>query len=296
MQESFLIFIDILGYEGLTRAAKSEAEQNDLLRRLHAALSRHVPILSHQDEKDFPSWYAARVFTDNIVLARPLFEFNGGEGESELGHMMLDAGLYQFNLALKGFYVRGGIAVGPAYVDDHIVFGPALIEAHDIEQERSVFPRIVVSEKAREYVKRHVGYYRGGASAAPHNSELLVDGDGEWFVNYMDAAREDSNPDLLTEYRSFVEQHRDAAVAQIRAHSTNRRVLEKYIWVSRYHNYVVGYLYPGERDLLVPENLLPGGFRRLADILSPSEYGLGVSPKRTTTAVITKPAHPGKQD
>ena len=235
MQESFLIFIDILGYQSLTREAKTLADQHAMLGRLHSALSRHVPVLSRDDDPDFPPWYASRVFTDNIVLARPILG-PGGEGESELGNMMLDAGLYQFNLALEGFYVRGGIAVGPAYVDENVVFGPALIEAHDIEQERAVFPRIVLSDGAREYVKKHVSYYAGGATAAPHNNELLVDDDGEWFVNYVDAARGDNDPDLLPDYERFVIKHRDSAVEQIETSRGNRWVLDKSRWVGRYHN------------------------------------------------------------
>lgn len=267
MKESFLIFIDILGYQGFCRAAKSKEEQELLLTRLHSALSRHVPNLNHNKEDGFPPWYASRVFTDNIVLARPLMQFSGGGGESELGNMMLDAGLYQFNLSLEGFYVRGGITVGHAYVDEHVVFGPALIEAHDIEHERAVFPRIVLSEGARDYVRKHVGYYSGGAAMAPHNNELLVDSDGEWFVNYMDAARGDDDPGLLPRYREFIQRHCDRAVEHIVANRDNRRVLEKYLWVGRYHNYVAKYLYPGDKKILVPPKLLSETYRRLSNVI-----------------------------
>jgi hypothetical protein len=274
MQESFLVFIDILGYQSLVRSAKSRTDQQHLLSRLHKALSRHVPVLSHQDDGDNSPWYASRVFTDNIVLARPLFHFTGGEGESELGHMMLDAALYQLNLALEGFFVRGGIAVGPAYVDDHVVFGPALIEAHDLERERAVFPRIILSAGARGYIGRHVNYYAGGAQSAPQNDELLVDSDGEWFINYVDSARGTKDPEYLYEHEDVLRFHRDRVVESIVGYRENRHVLEKYLWVGRYHNYVSHYLFPDNVELLIPDELFPGGFRRLAEVIHSEKVGL----------------------
>lgn len=280
MEESFLIFIDILGYQAMARSAESQADHTRLLRRLHTALSRHVPDLTGQDEEQAQPWYASRVFTDNIVLARPLLRHTFGEGETELGFMMLDAARYQFNLAREGFFVRGGIAVGMAYVDEHVVFGPALIEAHDLEQVRAVFPRIVLSEGAREYVKKHVSYYAGGAAGAPHNGELLVDSDGEWFINYIDAARGDTDPALIPVYKPLVEQHRDQLVQQLKESRANRRVLEKYIWAGRYHNYVAQYLYPYTDDLLVPAALLPDGFQRLEEVLPADIFSLGAVSKR----------------
>jgi hypothetical protein len=271
MQESFLIFIDILGYQEMTRTARSKNQQSALLSRLHTALSQQVPAVSRAGDGGPSEWYATRIFTDNLVLARPLLHFGGGTGEPELGWMMLDAARYQFNLALQGFYVRGGIAVGPAYVDDYVVFGPALIEAHDIESERAVFPRIVLTEGARAYVRKHVSFYAAGAINAPQNSEVLVDSDGEWFVNYMDAALGDDDPGLLPSYRHHVLVHRENTTANIKAFASNRRILEKYRWVGRYHNYVAGYLYPDDEEVLIPDVLLAGPFRRLSDVLSTKE-------------------------
>jgi hypothetical protein len=156
-------------------------------------------------------------------------------------------------------------------VDDYVVFGPALIEAHDIESERAVFPRIVLSENVREYVKKHVNFYTGGAVNAPQNSEVLVDSDGEWFVNYMGAALGDDDPELLPRYRQNVLVHREKTIMNINAYGSNRRIFEKYRWAGRYHNYVAGYLYPDDEEVLIPDVLLAGPFRRLFDVLPPKE-------------------------
>jgi hypothetical protein len=278
MRESFLIFLDILGYQGFIRAADTLDKQNQILTRLHSVLSRNTPLLRQEmGGSGFPPWYASRIFTDNIVLSLPIAL---GNGERELGSMMLDAGLYQMSLAVEGFFVRGGIAVGPAYVDEHVVFGPALVEAYDLEQRVAVFPRIVLSKAAREYVGEQVGCYLGGACAAPHNNHLLVDRDGEWFVNYIDAAHIDRDPDSLPEYRTYLEKHRDRAKENIRSYRDDRRVLEKYLWIGRYHNYVTRYLYPEDADLLVPENLLQNDLLRLSEVLPSDWCGLGVDALR----------------
>lgn len=266
MRDSVVLLLDILGYQAMVRQADDLSKQQAILAALHKALKRHrsrlVPKLSGGQ-----AWYAVRAFTDNIVIGRPIF----ADGESELGHMLINSGEYQLALAREGFFVRGAITIGPHYMDEYAVFGPALIEAYDIETKRAVYPRIVLSERARAFVKHHVGYYAGGAINAPHDNELLVDDDGEWFVNYLDAARLDNDPDLLPWYERFVLEHRRRLREQIIAHQQDRRVLEKYLWVGRYHNFVCNYLYPGRRDLRVPLALLKQSYCRLHAELPPQK-------------------------
>jgi hypothetical protein len=113
-----------------------------------------------------------------------------------------------------------------------------------------------------------VGYYADGARGSPHNGALLVDDDGEWFVNYLDSARLDEDPNILPYYERLVRRHRRQVRRQIRKYKNVRRVLEKYIWVGRYHNFVCRYLYKSRTDLRIPERLLKHSFVRLHEELA----------------------------
>lgn len=262
LQESFVVWLDVLGYSDMCRAATTRADQNALLSRLRQALRRHRPLLQPTRE---PPFVALRAFTDNIVLGRPLFTGPLEDGESELAYMMMASAAYQFALARSGFFVRGAIAVGDHYMDEYMVFGPALIEAHDLESARAKTPRVLLSERAREFVTRHVRSY-GDVSDSPHDSELLVDADGEWFLNYLDAARGDDDVELLPAYRPFFMQHREVVASRLTEFATVPPVLAKYEWVAAYHNFVCGYLYPRDAELPLP-GVEAGGFRRLSEVL-----------------------------
>lgn len=51
-------------------------------------------------------------------------------------------------LLKQGFALRGGIAAGKLFHQDHVVFGPALIRAYDIEQGEAKFARVLVDPSA----------------------------------------------------------------------------------------------------------------------------------------------------
>ena len=54
----------------------------------------------------------------------------------------------RLSLANHGFFMRGAISLGDAYVDDVVVYGSAFIEAHDGEVELARDPRIILCTSA----------------------------------------------------------------------------------------------------------------------------------------------------
>ncbi|MDB4988285.1 MAG: hypothetical protein JWN04_3463 [Myxococcaceae bacterium] len=96
-------------------------------------------------------------------------------------------------------------------------------------------------------MEHHVSQYGRGPTDSPQDSEILVDTDGEWFLNYLDAARLDEDSDLLPLYQPEVARHRDSVVNQLEATRANLRAHQKHQWTAGYHNYVCGYQYPGDK-------------------------------------------------
>lgn len=257
MTTSIVLWLDILGYQQMIKDAKTETQQADVLRRLHAAISEHRAELE-PEESDGRRNHAIRAFTDNIVIGWPIFD----DAEFEAGHTLIKAASYQLRLAIEGFFVRGALSIGPHFMDDYVVFGPALLEAYTIESEVAVHPRVALSAGATDVLRKHLEYYAEPASS-PQNRAILVDGD-IWFLNYLYVACLDDSPEVVSEYRSLVALHRDSVSEALREHAGHAKVTAKYLWLASYHNYVCESMYPGDTEVCIPGIVAATGFRHIA--------------------------------
>jgi hypothetical protein len=227
LRHSVLAFIDILGYSALIEEAEREGKQEELLQRLYAALlagrsgfegkSRALPKINIGPKDS----YSLKAFTDNIVIAWPIRD----DAESELGRAISMLMFFQFSMSLRGFFIRGAIAVGNAYVDDIAVFGDALIAAHSGESRLARDPRIILTESSVAATKRHLKYY-AKPQYSPQAQDLLKDSDGQWFVNYLESvmfAVDEVGPF----YKEF-EQHKDAVEAKLKKYAGDPVIFAKY--------------------------------------------------------------------
>lgn len=228
---SVVCFLDILGYRELIAAGTQKAQK-----RFHSALANSYPrMLAEMGHLPrtadiSPQTFALKSFTDNVVVARPIYD----DGEPELGTILMATAALQTQLALQGFFVRGAIAIGPAYVDDFGVFGGALLEAYEGEQKLARDPRVVLCASARAKAKQHIGYYASPTSS-PQNLHLRQDGDGQAFVSYLEhlAPAPAEGGFGLEE----LQQHRDIVSGKLKQFAGNPVRWAKYEWVARYHNH-----------------------------------------------------------
>ena len=75
-----------------------------------------------------------------------------------------------------GLLMRGGLSFRELFHGDDVVFGEALVDAHRLESEVAIFPRIIVSD-------RLLDQFRDGPAA--HPDILLQDSDRLWHLNYF---------------------------------------------------------------------------------------------------------------
>lgn len=245
-----IAFVDVLGYGNLIRESRSRRKSLKLLARLHEALRRgrqwlDGPESGHstwEDEEDEEDLHSLVAFTDNIVIGWPVDPYGLPESkldpilddaESQLGLAFTGLAGFQFEMAKAGFFVRGAVAVGDAYVDEYCVFGKGLLEAHEGESSHARDPRIILMPSARERVNSHLDCYRR-SEGAPQNRELLRDIDGQWFLNYLDTIHigGDDRP-FFDELR----EHKEAVEVRLNEHRQSPTVFSKYSWVAGYHNY-----------------------------------------------------------
>jgi hypothetical protein len=236
LRNSALAYIDILGYADLIAVSERDGTQEALLQRLHGVLTKNRSWLdSRSQSKELnkllkKDLYALKAFTDNIVLAWPI----RSDAEVELGLIFLRLSDFQFTMSLEGFFIRGGISIGQAYVDDTVVFGDALTQAYSAETVLARDPRIVLAESAVGAVRRHLEYY-GNPSHSPQSTVLLCDSDGQWFVNYLNAVlyvAEDYGPF----YDEFLK-HKAVVECRLSQFKHNPPIFSKYAWVAGYHNF-----------------------------------------------------------
>lgn len=238
-----LAFFDILGYIDSAKGAYEGGRQAEMLTALYAALTRGRNWLEErtfgEDFKDIDEAinnafakdrYALKAFTDNIVVGWPIRD----DAESELGDAVSKLVDFQFHMAVAGFFVRGAIAIGDAYVDDIVVFGKALLDAHEAESRIARDPRIVLTQPAIEALKLHLTYY-AYPRYTRHVRTVLRDADGQWFLNYLEAvlyAADDVGP----AYGALL-QHKEVVEAKLARFKSEPSIWSKYAWVAGYHNY-----------------------------------------------------------
>jgi hypothetical protein len=213
-----VLYVDLLGVSAMTEARDPQQELADLDAVLRG---------SFRDYHRSNEWIAT-MFSDLLVLATP------AAGPEVLAGVIEQGALLQLDLALKGFFLRGGFAVGLFHCMEDIVFGPALVEAHGLEQAEAVHPRVVLSAHATECLRGQ-------------DVPLMVDQDGRSFVDYLAPAFDDTTVDV----DRVLDAHRRVVAGKLRRHHADSRRWDKYRWVAEYHNAVCRQRRPDSAKLLI---------------------------------------------
>lgn len=258
---SMCAFIDVLGFSDKMRFSFNNGTAEELFGRFYAATLKEVKKLN-AESKD--SLLHVKVFTDNIVLGFPFFTC---DCESEFGSIVLTLINYQLAMALEGFFIRGGLTKGPLFMDENTVYGTALLDSHHLESKIARDPRIVLSEEVVDMVKKHTEYYALPQSS-PQNLHVLVDSDGQAFINYLSGLLiEDDQFDINW---SGLEIHRNNVITAMEEHKAEPSVWAKYLWLAHYHNYFCDLVskYSGfQVDFKVPASLAERYPERLIPVL-----------------------------
>ena len=225
---SYCAFLDILGFSANISESYKNETSNQLLGIFHSIFSEQVEKIKKERED---SLLYFKSFSDNVLLAVPQFSY---DMESEFGSILWPIKEYQFAMALRGYFIRGGLSVGPLFIDDNHVYGGALIEAYKLESKIAVNPMVVLCDNTMELVDHHMTYY--SKDWAPQLDAVLVNHDGRYFINYLsECVYETFNGYELD--TSSLETHRDKITEALLKHSNNPQVFSKYVWLSTYHNY-----------------------------------------------------------
>ncbi|MBQ4775612.1 hypothetical protein [Pectobacterium versatile] len=227
-RNSYCAFLDVLGFSERTRASYDNKTEDILLMEFHQILTESLT--SFKEDTDDSMLYF-KSFTDNVVLAHPEFS---SEMESEFGLILDPIRKYQFKMALKGFFVRGGLAVGQLFMDENSVYGAALLEAYRLESKVAVNPIVVLCDSTMTLVNDHLKFYAKGV--APQLRDVLKGPDGRYFINYLMECIVDGMEKQYLDTESLI-LHKQQIEKALINYAPIPAVFSKFSWLAAYHNY-----------------------------------------------------------
>ncbi|MGL4736314.1 MAG: hypothetical protein ACRCW2_02555, partial [Cellulosilyticaceae bacterium] len=164
---------------------------------------------------------------------------------------------YQFNLAIEGLFVRGGLSMGDFYINEDIVFGPALLDAHHTESQTACYPRIVLDDQTAQKLK----YFMSQSDQGIQNDKIFIDQDGQWFLNYLNTIFKyyktcyTAHEFELIKYELLMK-HKEKVEFALSENLQTPRVWDKYVWTANYHNSFCHIHYPLDFSLQICQNKL----------------------------------------
>ncbi|WP_165707423.1 hypothetical protein [Pectobacterium polaris] len=254
-RKSYCAFLDVLGFSARTSASYKDGTEDNLLAEFHHILTESLSTLEEDTDE---SMLYFKSFTDNVVLAHPDFS---SEMESEFGLILFPIREYQFKMALNGFFIRGGLAVGQLFMDKNSVYGAALLESYRLESNVAVNPIVVLCDDTMKMVDEHLKYYAKGA--APQLRNLLKGPDGRYFINYLVECIIDGMDEQHLDTDSLI-LHKQQIEKALKTYSTIPTVFSKFAWLASYHNYFCDMIseYPEyDKTMKVSTNLSKFNFK-----------------------------------
>jgi len=226
---SYCAFLDVLGFSRRIQNSYKDGSRDALLESFHEVITECVGRI-RAEAADYSMLYF-KTFSDNVLLAHPRFS---PDMESEFAFIMWAVKEYQLRMALKGFFVRGGLSVDQLFMDENCIYGQALLEAYRLEQEVAINPVVVLCDTSMALTDYHLKFYHGGS--APQIRDLLKGPDGRYFLNYLtECIVEDGDPDFLN--ASLLMTHKVQIEKAIKQYSEEPAVLSKFSWLASYHNH-----------------------------------------------------------
>jgi len=238
-QTSAIAILDILGFKTEVLRAHSEGHADKLLARLKAKLDSWYSLARDNDpfSAQVPDrgetrqrFWEVKAFTDNVVIGMPVWP---RREEQTLNQLLTSVVSLQRGLVLDGgFFLRGGIAFGDLYIDDDIVYGKGLLDAYCAERD-AIVPRVVLHSSAADLIPDHARCY-SDIHRSPQYRTLLRDEDERFFINYLSGVVDDD----YGLQADWLERHRDLINCALDEFRADSRILAKYLWAARFHNYI----------------------------------------------------------
>lgn len=239
LKDYFICYIDILGYKDIIKYTDEQnflEKINEAYRKTYEHSRKNLHIRKQNGETKILRNHI-KVFSDNIIIAIP-----------KTKDIDIDIDIFQYTILLIGFLqlefikmgilIRGSITSGTLYINSNYVFGSGLIQAYRLENEISIFPRIIIDRKLITFISNM-------------KNILKKDIDGYTFIHYLILTKipngnADEDIEIINTFNKLViskplpfehlQIHKSLIENGISLYSAKERVLQKYLWCREYHN------------------------------------------------------------
>jgi len=272
---SMVIFLDLLGFK--SKLLKMQTKEDfkkiyDDLYYVKDQFAKKPDKLTKEYNQSIGK--IVQVFSDCVVVSLSL-ESQIAEHIGTFDSLLAELhhfGLCQMSCVCNGIFLRGGISIGDWFFEDNILISSALIEAYDLERSISVYPIITISKEAFSFFKKHPHRNYYSKDTDPIKSlfrkyktksgkffycldyfGIGYDGAADWYTNddlerYRSERNEEIKGAILCEsymknQKYYLLGHKSAILKSIKAFK-DEKVLDKYLWLTKYHNNLVSELGP----------------------------------------------------
>ncbi|MBU1053645.1 MAG: hypothetical protein KKC46_07430 [Proteobacteria bacterium] len=225
-KESFVAFIDILGFKKKVESIKTQ-DDFDKIATLMLAIKESS--IRFNQENDLFSGTEIIAVSDSLIITIPYTDIAACFKTIELMRY------FQYHLLVKNFktILRGYLHKGLVYNKDGMIFGPGYITAYEQERKIGGAPRIVVSPEIIKLADNAVK--RDKSNKISIFDRLRKDTDEQYYVDYLlpygDAVesgypKSDQFKDLSS-VPSYIDYN-------IKKFQEEPNIQKKYIWLKEY--------------------------------------------------------------
>jgi hypothetical protein len=219
-EKRIILYVDILGMKEII---KNKGKNDSLIEELISFLNL---LIGHSGKSDITKQIA--VFSDSFAMSTSWPE-DSEEQPTILKKYIESAAYLQKTALLKGFLLRGGITIGELKHEGNLIVGDAIIEAHEIEKDLAIYPRIVLPQKVVSSFKCEVD-----------RDYISKDFDGINYVNLLGPAcciLGMPEEDIIENFKT-ISSH---IINAIEHNSEKERVLSKWKWLEKEFNAALDY-------------------------------------------------------
>jgi hypothetical protein len=208
----------------------------DLRIKVDQALEEIRSVVHPHEDSYWDDDFKYHTFSDSIIMSSEV-SFTG------ILHIFRAAHSVSLSLFHLGIFVRGGISIGRLRHDGDKVYGIGLIKAYELENEKAIFPRIILDKE----VLNEALVVTGGDDELIFAIEncLISQIDGYHMIHYLDvfecfgpghASEMELDDNLLPDGKENL-----VLIIQNKLEKSigNTAVFEKLQWLANYWNYSI---------------------------------------------------------
>lgn len=211
--DRFVAFVDILGFRQMISSESCDDVKNISL--FDHNIRHVVGVLTSEYGKIF----SIKMFSDCLCLSCE-------NDPDKFEYILTELSFIQLFFSTNGIFVRGGFSRGLHFENEYIIYSQGLVQAYELEKT-AVFPRILLGREVVDLIKKEGINERSSGKY----DYVMRSPDGLYFLDYLDFLYTDG-----IDEEEFLYLHKQSIIDQIHVNGSDLKVLEKYRWLSLYHN------------------------------------------------------------